>query len=174
MATVSRVRVAAVATATAVVTGACSDPSQPRLPTTSTALTSAPAPGLPPASRWERVLTRLDGTREAAYRTGDPALLRHVYLSGSPVLRRDRRLLAAYEGRGVRVGGVRLELLQVRLHDRDRRVVRLRVVDRLARPVAHTAAGEVALPQDLPTRRAITLVASDDGWRIAAVRRLAG
>jgi len=62
----------------------------------------------------------------------------------------------------------------VRLHDRDRRVVRLRVVDRLLQPVAHTAVGKLALPQDLPTRRLITLVASDDGWRVAAVRRLAG
>jgi len=163
-----------VAVVTALAAGACSVPSQPRLASTPAAATSTPAPEPAPTSRWERVLTRLDATRETAYRTGEPALLRHVYVSGSPVLRRDRRLLAAYERRGVRLRGVRLELVQVQLRDRDRRVVRLSVVDRLQRPVAHTAVGKLALPQDLPTRRVITLAASHDGWRIAAVRRLAG
>ena len=137
-------------------------------------MTSASAPELAPPSRWERVLTRLDAARQDAYRAGDPGLLRDVYLSGSAVLRRDRRTLMAYERRGVRLEGVHLEILHVDARRRDGRQVRLRVVDRLARPVAHTAAGDVALPQDLPTRRLITLVAYDDGWRIAAVRRLAG
>ena len=170
----SRVCFAAAAAATALTTGACSDPSQPRPPTTSAPPTSAPPTEQAPASRWERVLTRLDSARQAAYHAGDPALLLDVYLPGSAVLRRDRRMLMAYERRGVRLEGVRLEIQDVDVRRRDGRQVRLRVIDRLARPVAHTAAGDVALPQDLPTRRLITLVANDDGWRIAAVRRLAG
>jgi len=173
MSTGSRVCVAAVAV-TAVVTGACSNPSQPRLPTASPATTSPPTSELAAASRWERVLTRLDAAREAAYRTGNPALLADVYSPASTVLRRDRRTLRAYERRGVRLEGVRLEIHHVHVVERDATQVRLRVIDRLARPVAHTAAGDVALPQDLPTRRLITLVAHRGGWRIAAVRRLAG
>lgn len=97
-----------------------------------------------------------------------------VYAPGSAVLRRDRRLLAAYERRGVRLQDVRLELVRVRLVARDPGRARLRVVDRLTRPTAHTEVGEVTLPQDLPTRRLIVLVRHGGEWRIAAVRRIAG
>lgn len=173
MATVLRACAFAVA-ATAVATGACSDASQPGLPTTPAPMISTPDPGPPPASRWERVLNRLDSARQAAYRAGDPARLADVYLPGSAVLRRDRRTLMAYERRGVRLRGVRLEIHSVDVRQREGRSVRLRVVDQLSRPTAHTAAGPILLPQDLPTRRIVVLHRVTGGWRIATVLRLAG
>lgn len=173
MATGSRACAFAVA-ATAVAIGACSDPSQPGLPTTSAPMISTPAAEPALASRWERVLNQLDSARQAAYRAGDPALLADVYLPGSAVLRRDRRTLMAYQRRGVRLSGVRLEIHSVDVRQRDGRSVRLRVVDQLARPTAHTAVGPILLPQDLPTRRVVVLDRVAGGWRIAAARRLAG
>jgi len=140
----------------------------PTLPIyTAVATTAAP-------SHWERVLTRLDTVRESAYRRQLPRLLREVYAAGSPVLRRDSRVLQGYARRDISVHGVRLELLRVRFLGRDGDRVRLRVVDRLHRPTALTPGGAVRLPRDLPTRRVVVLERSDGAWRIAAVRRLAG
>lgn len=153
------------------------------LTTTLTACSGPPAPVVDvgafavapaPPTRWAGVLSRLDDRRARAYQRADPRLLRRVYVTGSTLLRRDRRMLHAYDERHVRLSGVRLELLRVRLLERHRAQVRLRVVDRLARPTAHTVAGATVLPQDLPTRRTVVLRRSFGEWRIAAVRRLAG
>ncbi len=120
---------------------------------------------------WPAVLDRLDRRRQRAYAAADPALLRSVYVSGSPVLRHDLAMLRAYSERGVRLTGVRLRTLDLTPLDRSGRYVRLRVVDQLDRPVAHGEGGAVRLPRDRATARVIVLRDAVDGWRIAAVRR---
>src|SRR5262245_43486072 len=120
---------------------------------------------------WHAVLDRLDRRREHAYAAADPALLRAVYVSGSPVLRHDLATLRAYSERGVRLTGVQLRTLDVTSLDRSGRYVRLSVVDQLDRPTAHGDGGAVRLPRDRATARVIVLRDAADGWRIAAVRR---
>jgi hypothetical protein len=125
----------------------------------------------PPGPDWSAILDRLDRRRETAYASEDPSLLGVVYVSGSPVLRHDLAMLRAYAERGVRLTGVRLRALDVRLLGRAGPYVRLRVVDRLERPTAHAADGAVRLPRDQATSRVIVLRDVAGGWRIAAVRR---
>ncbi|HEU0286344.1 MAG TPA: hypothetical protein VFR22_04805 [Nocardioidaceae bacterium] len=120
---------------------------------------------------WPAILDRLDRQRERAYAAEDPALLRAVYVSGSPVLRHDLTTLRAYSDRGVRLTGVRLRTLDVKPLGRSGPYVRLHVVDQLDRPTAHGADGTVRLPRDRATVRVIVLRDATDGWRIAAVRR---
>ena len=113
----------------------------------------------------------LDRQRERAYAAEDPALLRAVYVSGSPVLRHDLATLRAYSDRDVRLSGVRLRTLDVEPLGRSGPYVRLDVVDQLDRPTAHGADGTVRLPRDRATVRVIVLRDASDGWRIAGVRR---
>jgi len=121
---------------------------------------------------WVAILGRLDQRRERAYALRDPHRLRSVYVGGSAVLRHDLEMLAAYRERGVRLTGVRLRVLDARLTGRDGPYVRLRVVDRLDRPTAHTKQGSVEMPRDQATARVIVLRDLADGWRIAAVRAI--
>src|SRR5690606_1480889 len=119
---------------------------------------------------WAVILARLDHRRAQAYAANDPDRLRSVYVPGSAVLRNDLAMLRAYRARGVRLTGVRLRLIQVALVARRGPTARLRVVDWLDRPVAHTPEGTVRLPRDRATERLIVLRNAADGWRIAAVR----
>lgn len=128
----------------------------------------------PPTSHWADVLRRLDRRRETAYALADPRSLSSVYAHGSTALRRDRGVLQAYHEREITLTGVQFELLAVHLIDRERRRVRLRVVDQLRRPSARTVEGEVLLPQDQQSRWVILLRRESQDWRIAGVRRLAG
>jgi hypothetical protein len=122
------------------------------------------------APDWTAILARLDRRRALAYAAGDPARLRSVYVPGSTVLRHDVAMLRAYQRREVRLTGVRLRLLDVAMLRRSDAYARLRVVDRLDRPTAHTAKGSVRLPRDRATERVIVLRDAGEGWRIAAVR----
>jgi hypothetical protein len=120
--------------------------------------------------KWIAILGRLDRRRELAYALGEPRRLRSVYVADSAVLRHDVAMLRAYRERGVSLTGVRLRVLDADLMGRDGPYVRLRVVDRLQRPTAHTGHGSIRLPRDAPTDRVIVLRDLADGWRIAAVR----
>lgn len=120
--------------------------------------------------KWIAILGQLDRRRELAYALGDPGRLRSVYVADSPVLRHDIAMLRAYRERGVSLTGVRLRVLDADLMGRDGPYVRLRVVDRLQRPTAHTRRGSIRLPRDEPTDRVIVLRDIAEGWRIAAVR----
>jgi hypothetical protein len=134
---------------------------------TSARETSAPAPD------WSAILARLDQRRERAYAASDATRLREVYVRRSPVLRHDLSMLRAYRDRGVRLDGVRLRVLDVRLVDRAGPYARLRIVDRLDRATAYTSQGTVRLPRDRATARVVVLRAGAGGWRIAAVRPVA-
>jgi len=121
--------------------------------------------------RWRAVLASLDRHRLRAYAKGRPQLLRRVYVPGSQIIRRDRRMLTAWIRRDATVSGVRLRVLYVRRLASAGAAVRLRVVDRMAPATAVLPGGRrVALPRDLPTARMLVLTRAGGRWRIAASR----
>jgi hypothetical protein len=155
-----------------------------RVPSATAAAAPRPRPGrasiphtpprrAPPgtATGWAAVLRRLDAARAVAWLRGDPALLRRVYVTPSPALRRDQRALSGYLHRGLVVRGVHLRFARVRLLARRPRLVTLRVIDRLgAMTAVDEGGGRMRLPRDQPTHHVLTLRRTVDRWRIAAVR----
>jgi hypothetical protein len=122
-------------------------------------------------SRWRRVLAALAVTRGRAWQTGEPGLLRRVYVAASPVLRADRRMLAAYRLRGLRPQGVRLEFTSVFVVRRQPGEVTLAAVDRLNPTRVRSSLGTVvSLPADQPTAHTIVLRRVGGRWLIADVR----
>ncbi len=121
--------------------------------------------------QWAVRLAELDHVREQAFASADPRLLRDVYADGSGARRADARLIASYGRRGGRVVGAELRVLDCRVLWAGRARVRLEVVDQLGPAHVRWDDGSVtALPRDRPTRRVITLVRADGGWRIAGAR----
>ena len=121
-------------------------------------------------SRWLRILTAIDLRREAAWRRGEPELLRSVYVSPSPELREDRRLMAGYLRRGLRVSGVGLRFLRVEAQRVSPDSASLLVVDRLGAAFAVDDRGAAQpLPRDLPTRHRVELEKVGRQWRISRV-----
>ncbi|MGH3372098.1 MAG: hypothetical protein ACRDPR_19100, partial [Nocardioidaceae bacterium] len=67
------------------------------------------------------------------------------------------RLLRGYLARGLRVEGMRMQLLAVEVLARTPLRLRLRVTDRLADAVAVGAGGRMALPADRASTRVLEL-----------------
>lgn len=134
------------------------------------ALALARLAGDPGDDVWLERLVALDQVRAVAVADADAARLTDVYVAGSGVLAADQRVVAGYRDRGARVvgGGIDVWWFRVRSTGPDHGVVE--VVDQ-ARParVVWSDGTWRALPRDLPTRRLVTLVRTDDGWRIAGV-----
>lgn len=121
--------------------------------------------------RWRAILGRLDAERARAWRLGKPHLLRAVYTPRCDAFVLDRRMLAGYVARGLRVRGVRLQFARVHVLTRRAGVVKLRLVDRLAAVTAVTPRGEPrSLPRDEATRHQVILHRLGHDWRIADVR----
>ena len=111
-----------------------------------------------------------DQRRAAAYASGEPAALRPLYVPGSPAGRADRALLRAYDDRGLRVVGLRTQVLAVEVRRGTDRAWTLRVTDRLVGGVAVGRGERVALPRDRPSTWRIRLVRHDGAWRVAQAR----
>lgn len=115
------------------------------------------------------VLRAWDGARARAWQTGDVPGLRALYVTGSPVGRRDAAMLQAYVERGLVVEGLTTQLLEVReVHVEPDRLV-LDVTDRVH---AGTVVGDDVrrvLPRDAPSRRRVTLRRGEGEWRVARV-----
>jgi hypothetical protein len=116
------------------------------------------------------VLHAWDERRSAAWARGDVAGLRQLYVAGSRTGRVDVAMLRAYAARGLRVTGLRSQLLAVEVRSRTPARLSLRVTDRLVGGVVRGAGGPLALPRDLPTTHAVTMLHRRGGWRIASVR----
>ena len=116
------------------------------------------------------VLSAWDDRRSAAYAAGDPAALRALYVPGSASGRADQAALRAYVDRGLRVDGLRTQLLAVRVLERYPRGWRLLVTDRLLGGVARGDGTAVVLPQDRPTTWRLGLRWGVSGWRVVEVR----
>lgn len=117
----------------------------------------------------------LDERRARIYATGRPRLLSTVYVAGSAALRDDRATLHAWSDRDLAVTGLRLVLLDLVVLHADRRLVRLRVVDRLAGATATLPQGPtISLPHDNATARVLTLRQVAGQWLIATSRHASG
>jgi hypothetical protein len=116
------------------------------------------------------VLRAWDGRRAAAYRAGSAGRLLSLYTTGSVAGAADARLLRRYRDRGLRVVGMRTQVLAVRVLRSDRGHLRLRVSDRLVGAVAVRGRQRQPLPRDAASGRVVGLVRAGDGrWRVASV-----
>lgn len=115
------------------------------------------------------VLHAWDRRRARAYADGDAAALRGLYVRGSVAGERDVRTLRRYDRRGFRVVGMRMQVLALEVLAHRRGLWRLEVTDRLQRASAVRHGTPVALPRDAASTRVVTLVRSDDGWRVRSV-----
>lgn len=137
-------------------------------PTASAAPTSpAPAADAPPAVAALAVLRDWDRARARAWERGDPAALRALYVRGSPAGAADVAMLRRWRERGLRVRGMRMQVLGVRLQARGPHRVVVVVTDRLVGAVA--VPGGLPLPRDQPTRRRLELRRVAGQWLLAEV-----
>jgi hypothetical protein len=112
-----------------------------------------------------------DAQRSAAYAAGSVRMLRDLYVTGSRAGRADMRLLRAWTGRGLRVEGLHIQVLGLRVVSQHPARLVLRVTDRLVAGEAVGETGRTPLPRDRADTRVLTLARGSDGaWRVAAVR----
>jgi hypothetical protein len=127
--------------------------------------TSATVRALAIYRTWER-------RRERAWARSDVSALQALYVRGSTSGRRDGARLVAYRARGLRVVGMRRQVIRARIRRCDGRVVDLVVTDRLVDPVVAGGGRRLALPDARPATRRVVLRRSTGGWRVVDVYRL--
>jgi hypothetical protein len=89
---------------------------------------------------------------------------------GSAAGAADLRLLDAYRAQGLRVVGMRMQVLAVAVLEARPDRWSLRVTDRLARAVAVQGGRRRDLPRDRSSTRVITLMRGPDAvWRVSSV-----
>ena len=116
------------------------------------------------------VLHEWDQRRAAAYATGSVRRLRELYVPGSEAGSADLRVLRAYQGRHLRVTGMRMQVLGLAVLRTRPGDWRLRVTDRLVGATAVGAGGRLRLPRDRASTHVVTLMRGADGrWCVASV-----
>jgi len=115
------------------------------------------------------VLHRWDLARSRAYAAGDVADLRSLYAAGSAAGTTDVRLLRSYRERGLRVEGLRMQVLAVDVLGHGPGRWRLRVTDRLTGAAAVGKRVRVPLPRDEASTQVVTLRLIDGSWRVSSV-----
>ena len=118
------------------------------------------------------VLREWDRARSQAFAEGDVEALRRLYVDGSAAGTSDVLLLRAYLARGLRVEGMRMQLLAIEVLHRDPRRVRVLVTYRLTGAVAVGRGTRTRLPHDQASTRVVELLRHDaEGpWQVASVR----
>lgn len=116
------------------------------------------------------VLADWDRRRAAAWAGGDPAALARLYLPGSRAGRSDVAMLERWRARGLRVTGLRMQVLAVSVRGVRGARWELEVTDRVAGGTAVGADGAVSLPRDGWSTRRIALERYGGQWRVASVR----
>jgi hypothetical protein len=144
------------------------EPGTPREPGPPVTGSRAPTPDRPASAL--AVLRDWDVRRAAAWAAGDETGLTALYTDGSAAGRHDRAMLRRYLARGLRVRGLRMQVLagsvRARTHDR----IALVVTDRVAHAVAVGNGIRVDLPRDRASRRTVVLCRVEGEWRVARVR----
>jgi hypothetical protein len=114
-----------------------------------------------------RVLRSWDERRSRAYARADVSALADLYVPGSRTGAADRGLLRAYRERGLRVTGMRTQVLDVRVVRATESRICVVVTDMLVDAVADDRhGGGWALPRDGPSTRRVVLVRDDGSWRV--------
>jgi hypothetical protein len=115
-----------------------------------------------------RVLRAWDARRSRAFARGDGAALAALYVPGSRTGAADRAVFRGYRQRGLRVTGMRIQVLAATvLRESERRLVLL-VTDVLVDAVAADGSElRWALPHDRPSTGRVVLVKSQGGWRVS-------
>jgi hypothetical protein len=142
-----------------------SAPDRPGAPERATASSPTPDDRTAPLS----LLREWDRARAIAWREGDPHALAQLYVAGSTAGRADRRLLAAYADRGLRVTGVRMQVATVDVLRATDDRISLLVTDRLAGVTARGGPHPVELPRDRWSRRRVVMVRVGEQWRVSEV-----
>ena len=134
---------------------------------------SAPGPSSRPSDSSDdlEVLHSWDAARARAWERQDRDALRGLYVRGATAGERDAALLASYAERGLRVVGLRMQLLAVEPVRRGPGLLVLRVTDRLVGARVDGPDGRVALPRDEPSTRVMRFVRRDGAWLLDRVVR---
>jgi hypothetical protein len=119
------------------------------------------------------ILRGWDRQRAAAYAEGDAAALRRLYVAGSRSGRNDLRMLRAYAGRGLRVVGMRTQILSVDIPEHTGDGLRLAVTDRLASAIAVGGGVRTRLPRDAATSQIVELRRVGSRWLVVEVETVA-
>lgn len=115
------------------------------------------------------LLREWDDRRARAWTDGDLAALTDLYTATSRTGRRDRAMLAAWSTRGLRVNGLRTQVLTASLRAWAPGRFTLEVTDRV---VGAQAVGDrvLPLPRDRASAWAVTMRRVAGTWRVAEVR----
>lgn len=133
---------------------------RPPAPVSSAARVEAPDP--------LAVLHAWDDARALAWERGDLDALAALYEPGSRAGAADVALLRRYRERGVRVSGVRMQVLAARAVVRSADRLRVEVVERFA----GATVGGAAVPGGTPVLRQVELRRHGNAWLVAEVRTL--
>lgn len=130
-------------------------------------------PREPPLSERERalkVLREWDAQRSEAYAAADVTALGRLYAAGSTAGANDTAMLRRYAARGLRVTGIRTQILAADVRDLSATKVRLQVTDRMVGARAVCRAETVDLPHDRASTRTISFVRRNGSWVVDEVR----
>ena len=112
------------------------------------------------------VLHDWDGRRAAAWAAGDPSALRRLYAPDSATGRADAAMLRRWRERGLRVEGMRMQLLDLEVRRATPERLDLVVTDRLTGAIAVGPGVRLPLPRDGVTTRRIVLARQSGVWRV--------
>lgn len=134
------------------------------------AVAAAAAAGASAEVRALAVLHRWDRARARAWARGDPAALARLYVPGSQAGWRDVAMLRTWSRRGLRVAGLRMQVLAAALVARDRGRLVLVVTDRLAGGAARAGPVRRVLPRDRPSTRRLVFRRVAGRWLLSSVQ----
>ena len=112
------------------------------------------------------VLHDWDDRRTRAWASADPHALRSLYVPGSAAGRADAAMLQAWHRRGLRVVGMRMQVLDLDVRRASDERLDLVVTDRLVGAVTVGPGVRLPLPRDGFTTRHLVLVRDGGRWRV--------